>query len=130
RRMDWIVGDIIKTHGTSGMEPIVPAPGGQDGHVPLPLPTTPPGFPGGPYTPGPAYTAPVYPAPVPAPSVDGNMLPAPRSVPMPPVPEGQAPVNPPQTDLGGRNVPPAVPQQTAAPAVPRQEESQWTVKPR
>ncbi len=27
RRMDWILGDVLKTHGTSGMAPIMPRPG-------------------------------------------------------------------------------------------------------
>jgi hypothetical protein len=29
RRMDWILGDVMKTHGTSGMAPILPLPGEQ-----------------------------------------------------------------------------------------------------
>jgi type II secretion system protein D len=26
RRMDWILGDVLKAHGTSGMEPVMPVP--------------------------------------------------------------------------------------------------------
>ena len=132
RRMDWIVGDVVKTHGTSGMEPIMPTPGGMDGHVP---PSLGPGAPGWstpplpgpaapgwstPPLPGSAYPPPVYQAPLSgtgvAPPVDGGMLPPPRAV--TPGPQGQAPMNLPQ-----------VPPQAAAPAAPRQEERQWTVMP-
>jgi hypothetical protein len=29
RRMDWIVGDVVKTHGTTGLSPILPPPPGE-----------------------------------------------------------------------------------------------------
>ena len=48
RRMDWIVGDVLRTHGTSDMEPIIPWPGGMDGRMGTPFDTgrRGPGLPG------------------------------------------------------------------------------------
>jgi type II secretory pathway component GspD/PulD (secretin) len=36
RRMDWILGDVLKTHGTYGMEPIMPMPAKQPPFIPDP----------------------------------------------------------------------------------------------
>jgi hypothetical protein len=59
RRMDWVVGDVLRTHGTSDMEPIIPAPGGMDGRVNGAVPFGSPAFP-------PASGAvPTWPAPAP-----------------------------------------------------------------
>ncbi len=33
-RMSWLVGDVIKAHGPSGMQPILPPPGDVDGTIP------------------------------------------------------------------------------------------------
>ena len=33
-RMSWVVGDVIKTHGPSGLQPILPPPGDVDGVIP------------------------------------------------------------------------------------------------
>jgi hypothetical protein len=44
RRMDWILGDVLKAHGTAGMEPVMPLPPKQPPLVPGPTlaPGTPP----------------------------------------------------------------------------------------
>jgi type II secretion system protein D len=77
KRMDWVLGDVLKIQGTSGMEPILPPPN--------------PGMPHGDLPPGPAvpHAAPpaVVPPVLPAPAGPPN-LPLPRS--LPPV-QGQAP---------------------------------------
>jgi hypothetical protein len=133
RRMDWIVGDVMKTHGTLGMEPIVPAPGGIDGRPPG---ATPPGamdgrmpaamFPGGSSYQPPAFSSPLM-APPPAGSMPppaGSVLPAPT--PLPPGPQGQAPATAPgllkplaqQMSTGP----------TIAPMPAKQEDAQWTAK--
>lgn len=71
RRMDWVLGDVMKMHATTGMEPVLPAPPGGGPGV------CPPGV-------GPAM------APVLAPPAAGQEIHAPRPVnPMPPA--GQAP---------------------------------------
>jgi general secretion pathway protein D len=36
KRMDWVVGDVVKLHGTSGMAPIFPPPPGVGPGAPLP----------------------------------------------------------------------------------------------
>ncbi|MBY0228621.1 MAG: hypothetical protein K2W96_05005, partial [Gemmataceae bacterium] len=94
-RMDWQLGDIVKTHGPAGMEPLFPnwsgqgvpgmgGPGGLDGNLPMPtIPMTP----GIPAVPGRVPADPILPAPrvVPKPVLpkDGPKLPSPR-----PLPEG------------------------------------------
>ena len=40
RRMDWIVGDVVRAHGTSGFEPLLPPPPGS--LDPLTMPPPPP----------------------------------------------------------------------------------------
>ena len=60
RRMDWILGDVMRIHGTSGMEPIIPAPGGMDGRCQRPAAVRRPGLP------RPASAATPWPAPAPA----------------------------------------------------------------
>jgi hypothetical protein len=135
RRMDWIVGDVVKTHGTTGMEALMPQPGHLDGHPPFSAPgagTLPP---------------PMFPGPGVMPSPDGGLLPAPRTVPqetpgqvLPPSVPG-APLGPPPVPITPSAGPAAptdpvtrfmqqqlVPQPTA-PTAPKQEESQWTVMP-
>ena len=145
RRMDWIVGDVLKTHGTSGMAPAVPTPANVDGHMPLPLPPASPALvpPGasGPGCPPPAYQG-GMPAPLNMAPADGGTLPAPRT--MPPAAQGQVvPANPssllrpmPPTgglpapaDAGGRALPQSLPGQATTPTAPSQEDRQWTVMP-
>src|SRR5262249_57549612 len=61
-RMDWIVGDVARTHGTTGMEPIfasAPHVGGPNG----------PARPGGPNGNVPGCAAPGGPRPMPPPPV-------------------------------------------------------------
>src|SRR5262249_5104749 len=125
RRMDWIVGDVLKTHGTSGMAPAVPAAANVDGHMPLPLPPAGPGLgppgPSGPGCPAPGSRGGYQggrPAPLNMAPAEGGTLPAPRT--MPPAAQGQVlPANPssllrpmPPTgglpapaDAGGRTLP-------------------------
>jgi type II secretion system protein D len=103
RRMDWVVGDIMRTHGTTGMEPLFPQPNmadgpghGANGHLmfdscapgasgpdvhgaPLPAPSSEPQLPKP--TPG-ATSAPTPPAPAPT-----TAAPAPVSPPAPILPE-------------------------------------------
>jgi type II secretory pathway component GspD/PulD (secretin) len=100
RRVDWILGDVVKTHGITGMDPLftpagpkvpgAPAPSVTDGSlpappVPLPVPSTP---------------APVLPPP-------GAMVP-PLANPVPPT----APTPPPAA-----SVPQANPMPVAAPSL-------------
>jgi type II secretory pathway component GspD/PulD (secretin) len=81
KRMDWILGDVVKTQGDSGMYPLfTPEPHGHnggavDGALPAPLTPVLPGVP----------ASPVVPAMPPAPET----LPAPR--PLPPAGMGAAP---------------------------------------
>jgi len=142
RRMDWIVGDVLKTHGTSGMGPIMPIPGGVDGHMPAQLPAGGPGY-TAPFAPVPFAPAPVYPAPAPAPAPtsDGSVLPTPTL--LPPGAQGQAPApapgmprslpaqagQPAWVDMPGSAVPHPSTGQTIAPLAPKQEDVQWTVPP-
>jgi len=157
RRMDWITGDVLKSHGTYDMEPIIPgpAPGNVDGRMPsptgpegavFPMPTTPPAAlvppPNGtmpPASPPAGFVPPVGNVPPP-----GSVLPPPRLMPqgtqdpgpsaqqqwtVPPAGQGQnpAPAQQPWT------VPPSASahtstEQTIAPMSGTQEEKvQWTV---
>jgi type II secretory pathway component GspD/PulD (secretin) len=86
-RMDWILGDVVRTQGISGMDPLFPGKpltaasspphGNVDGALPGPLAPPPPGM-----VPGSDLPPAMLPAPrlVPAPGSD-NTLPAPRPVP-------------------------------------------------
>src|SRR5205823_3190420 len=96
-RMDWVAGDVLKVHGTSGMAPIMPRPGEQPPGGGCPggkcgwaqTPSIPdgtqalPGIPG-----GPAPTPEVAPPPqqVPAPVNPPPMLPPPGAVTAPQAP--------------------------------------------
>jgi hypothetical protein len=96
RRMDWVINDVVKIHGTTGFEPILPEylddrhgpaplfpaanPEAQPAE-PLPAPKT---LPPGPMKPGPAKPASAQPA-APVSSPAAAMLP-PSAVPAPPVP--------------------------------------------
>jgi general secretion pathway protein D len=66
RRMDWILGDVLKAHGTSGMEPVMPLP-----------PATTPCVPVAPVTPAPAPEE--LPAPRPQPPAGPATSPAPAA---------------------------------------------------
>ena len=128
RRMDWIVGDVLRTQGTSDMEPIIPWPGGMDGRVPTPL--------------VPGAVAPAYPAPPYAPPA-GSVLPPPTPLPSG-MQQGQAPANAPGlvrpvSQQGGQPAAPTGPAgqvaqqpsaaQGIAPRAGKQEDAQWTVMP-
>jgi hypothetical protein len=92
-RMDWIMGDVLRTHGTYGMDPVMPkkdGPGGRGG----------PGAEGGACQPAvPGAGIPEGPAPIPVP---GDQLTPPRVVPQP----------------GPGSIPPAQPM-TGAPGQPQ-----------
>jgi hypothetical protein len=81
RRMDWIMGDVLKTHGTTGMEALLPAPPGIAG---LPL------GPGALLPAAPSNLAPGQPGVVPA----DQTLPKPRVVPAPQGPGSALPMGP------------------------------------
>jgi hypothetical protein len=101
--MDWVVGDVIKYHATTGFEPLLPNYSLGDHHGPEPL------FPGmGPGTPPPAEALPeprTVPTPAPTPT------PMPTPMPMPSAPMSAAPASPPVTPT-----PAAI--QTSPPATP------------
>jgi hypothetical protein len=155
RRMDWIVGDVYKVQGPTGLEPILPPPtgGGVDGRMPVPPALGGPGC-TPPLAPAPAAPAPSYPAPGPGyqwpppnmvPPGGGDVLPPPRTLapgaqgqaPVPgpgaprPMPPGgaPAPAGPPLGDPTGRTTQQPMPGQMIAPTDPRQEETRWTVYP-
>lgn len=107
QRMDWVLGDVIKAHGTAGMAPIMPPPPAPTGGKDCP-PLAPPGV---------AYPAGPAPAPQPeiAPAPD-NILPAPRPVspafvpgpmsatpPLAPDEATQSPAAPPATGAAATN---------------------------
>ncbi len=82
--MDWILGDVVKTHGTTGLAPILNPPPGPAG-APMPLPPNvppgpPPAEPGAAIVPAPAGTQPPPVAPAgtaPAPQAGTTMGAAP-----------------------------------------------------
>jgi type II secretion system protein D len=97
KRMDWILGDVMKFHGTGGLESLLPpSKGGGRGPV---LP--PPGDLSVPVQPGPAQPGP---APVVPDQKPGELLPPARPLPTPPrpMPGGTAP---PSTTSGGEEAP-------------------------
>jgi hypothetical protein len=106
RRVDWILGDVVKTQGATGMDPLFrpampggPSPSVTDGAMPtLPLPTPVPA-PSGPLAPVLPPPGTLLPssggvAPIPAPAPPGAQLPsgpaAPARIPAP----GSTPVPP------------------------------------
>lgn len=112
RRMDWILGDVVKMHGTTGLEPILPQPGPQ-----LP-PTGPDGMMAPPMGPGSGEYCPPGNAPgaprgheIPQPGASGDIpsvppppfaedLPEPRLIPTP-MPQGNQ--DNPMPPMGQRN---------------------------
>jgi hypothetical protein len=91
RRMDWLLSDVVKTQGTSGMHPLFPTPpaaqpGAVDGALPVPVVPLPGSVPMGP----PSTPLPVAPPPAGA-GPSGDSLPPPRPVLPTPLPN---PVNP------------------------------------
>jgi hypothetical protein len=92
-RMDWIVGDVIKTQGPSGLDPIFPPPPGGAVPPPPPLPS--------PSIPTPAWVIPVSPGAPFTPVAPGDVLP----VPTVPPPGAVVPGAPPP--VPGVGVPPA-----------------------
>jgi type II secretory pathway component GspD/PulD (secretin) len=85
RRMDWVMSDVLRTHGTYGMEPIIPrkdgpgAAGGMGGGDPASCPPAP-----GAYQPAPGSQGVDGPAPVPVPQANEpiqHKLPAPAVMP-------------------------------------------------
>jgi Bacterial type II and III secretion system protein len=74
RRMDWVLGDVLRAHGTTGMEPIIGGQphGGVDGALPPPV--------AAPHVPDPGPAALPLPAPVappPQPAAPGGQSSAP-----------------------------------------------------
>ena len=95
KRMDWVVGDIVRAHGLSGMEPMLPPPPPVDPRM------------NGAYPPGAACPPGVAPmqSPTPAPQ---QQLPAPTPLPVPmptPAPQQQlqapTPLPVPKPQVGG-----------------------------
>ncbi|MFO0930132.1 MAG: hypothetical protein U0736_24425, partial [Gemmataceae bacterium] len=91
RRMDWVLGDVIKTHGMSGMHPLFPPPpappsGGVDAELPAPVA---PGLPG-----EVKPAAPMLPAPTPVPGMAAPLPPG-AALPGQASPAGPAIGNPP-----------------------------------
>ncbi|HZU35613.1 MAG TPA: hypothetical protein VFA18_06890, partial [Gemmataceae bacterium] len=86
QRMDWVLGDVIKTHGASGMAPILPPPpkpsATGDNSCASPAGPVPPG---GPDMMAPPAEMPTMPPAV-APQVQEPVLPQPRMMPAPGVP--------------------------------------------
>jgi general secretion pathway protein D len=85
RRMDWVLGDVVKTHGSRGMEPLFPPPPTSaaelDGSMAAPLVPALPAAPTPHVLPGPSIVPPATPhAPI-----EGDRLPSPRI--QPAVPE-------------------------------------------
>jgi type II secretory pathway component GspD/PulD (secretin) len=119
RRMDWVIGDVLKIHDTTGMEPVLPPPKGQppariqaapsplyDLHTPESFVApnfAPPGMP------APGLVVPPSARPLP-PGGPQESLPQPRVLPGP-AGQGQAPVGTPPVVMTN----PAVPMQTNAP---------------
>jgi type II secretory pathway component GspD/PulD (secretin) len=117
KRMDWVLGDVVKVHGTTGLEPILPAP--KDGA----------GAPGGPALDGVlppvlSPSAPGAPVLVPAAPSHEELMPSPRNL-----TPAAAPAQPPATPNSGRAPaapalpPPSVPAAAATPA--HEESSPW-----
>ena len=121
-RMSWLVGDVIKAHGPSGMQPILPPPGDVDGTIPteptkkrlFPNLFGPPGVNGAPSTTPPAGTGTPEAGRVPSgeeiPSrhrLGGEELPQPRTLPnsIPNKPTG----GPGEISRGNNNTGPLVP---------------------
>jgi type II secretion system protein D len=106
KRMDWVIGDVMKIHGTTGMEPILPPPPalGPNGCLPSALPIA-PGAPVSKTTPKPDFT-PIAPARYTPPPPALNAAPPPASgpslstvasqpelQPLPPLPPSSTDVN-------------------------------------
>jgi hypothetical protein len=114
RRMDWVLGDIVKVHGTTGLEPILPPPGAppgpggalRSGFAPLGVGQVPDLDVSLPVEPPPAGAPPAEKGPMPR--LDSSSA-APQW--MPPGPPMPATASPPPIATDG---PPLVP--TAAPA--------------
>jgi hypothetical protein len=85
RRMDWIEGDVVKIHGTSGMAPILSSPGGPGAGLPgvSPSATLCPSTSNAPPLPGQPLTAPLpqetMPIPRTAPGQQGQAQPGPTN---------------------------------------------------
>jgi type II secretory pathway component GspD/PulD (secretin) len=129
RRMDWCLGDVIKTQGTSGMEPLFPPPKFGPGGPPEGPPPGPPAFlPSAP----PTTTAPngmdgreVLPRPRPTtPSPDMSWSPVPPADPKVPV-HYTVPLPPPEAVAPGPPVPAG--NGMVPPAEARKESSQWNL---
>jgi hypothetical protein len=81
RRMDWVLGDVMRTQGPSGLNPLFPPPppGAGPGGPGVPPP--------GPGLPPPPSVVPGHPA-VPELPDPAGVLPTPRTVPTAPAPQG------------------------------------------
>jgi type II secretory pathway component GspD/PulD (secretin) len=113
RRMDWVLGDVIKTHGPAGMHPLFPRPdkappGAVDGNLPGPIgPVVPPVLPG-------AQGLLHPPRPVGGPAV---VPPAPAV--MPPAPSAPQPSSGPALPVPGASAMPASERPLAGLSIPR-----------
>jgi type II secretion system protein D len=115
RRMDWVLPDVLKIQGPSGMEPVLPPPPtvGPGGCMPTALPITPsiPTVPAPMMPPAAAAPSPPpSPAPAPAPSASPAVQPM-RYTPAPPAQNGGPALQP----LSGSPAAPAVPNSATAP---------------
>ncbi len=113
RRMEWIVGDVLKVHGTSGMAPILPPPG-----------------PAGVAVGGPGACVLGAPAPAAAPHLPGEGDDLPLPMPAPVTPDKAAPPAPPAPEKSAMLPPPPQPlpaSDTAASGQPGKESSRWSL---
>jgi hypothetical protein len=131
QRMDWILGDVVRTQGTSGMGPVIspaqylpPAPPAGGGSCPAPAP----------FYPGLAPTGPDQGESLPLPAIAPPGPPqGPGGPPVypPPAPSaGAPPLTPDQAWQSGQTLPPAFPPAEngeVAPAEPRKESSKWNL---
>jgi hypothetical protein len=111
RRIDWLLGNVTKIHGTTGMEPVLnpsPAPG-HGVHGPHTI--EPPGVDG----------------PLPAPPIDTEapqMLPKPRPVPAP-APDGLPAGTPPSPPAQGPPLQPTAAKSDTNGQLPEKEKRKW-----
>ena len=89
RRMDWVLNDVVKTHGTSGLAPILPPPPALQEPPVLSMPAVP----GEPVPVKPVPAGPVPSTPLP----EVEILPEPRTLPKQSGPAPQAQSQVPQT---------------------------------
>jgi type II secretion system protein D len=121
RRMDWILGNVLSIHGTSGMAPLLPP--GTPGAATLNLPNAPAPAP---RLPGDMEEVPTLPAPTPVPAETPKPADAPAAQ-SPPPPPPQATSSAPVTPVIATVAPPATANGSAAPASSGKESSRWNL---